>query len=331
MAVHFTRMLRAPSTLMMPSVDLAACLSLRQPLHPPTRGTTAQRLSPVANTSYAFHPLLYHPSRSPSPTNACPSAPRSCLRREHGGLRKRVSFADAKGMALTAVRLFIPDTTSSVGQHYNIMPSSVLRRFQAKQETGVSAKSPAYKLRLAFTQPSLDYNVFVSRQKETGLQLESCNVSESCVSGRVRVSPVEMEQNVHVRISFDSWRSHHDIPCAFLQTQRLGGQETDIYAFELSLPMNLDRIHGIEFCVTLGTDDVLLWDNNRGKNYRIHVEKDASVEQVEVAQGSPKMSRYQRLPMLAQMTPVDVRSYAEMPHLRPFMHMGVERGMCAVK
>lgn len=325
MAMNCTRMLHAlgshsPSGMM--PMELAACLSLRQPLHPllsPLRAAT-QRLS---NTSSSY--TLRHPT-SPSPAPASPSEPRSCFRRDHWGLKKRVSFADAKGLALTAVRLFIPEAPTSFNSP---LPLMVMRRFQSKQETVPDVKKQPYKLRLAFKQPSLDFKLFMSRQKEVGLQLESCSVTEYCLRGRVRVSQVGFDQTVLVRMSFDSWRSHHDIPCTFLHKQRLGAMDTDVYAFELSLPMNLDPIHGIEFGVSSRTDEGALWDDNRGQNYRVMVEKDG---QEELVRSSPKMSRNLSLPTLANhMTPVDVRSYAELPHLRALWHSAAEFGMCAVK
>ncbi|XP_072310264.1 protein phosphatase 1 regulatory subunit 3C isoform X2 [Eucyclogobius newberryi] len=339
MAMHCTRMACSPCS--MTPLDLAACLPLRQPLHP-ARPNGMQRLSPTTNTSYSLRIPTYRslspcrapspcrsPSPSSSPTHTSWFEPRSCLRRNNGGLKKRVCFADARGMALTAVRLFIPDVMSPPSSPcYSPLPSVVLRRFNTKQEP---TKSAPPKLRLAFTQPSLDFKVFMARQKEMGLQLESCSVSVFCLSGRVRVSQAGTEQNVHVRMSFDSWRSHHDIPCTFQQRQRSLSLESDIYSFELSLPLNLDPIHGIEFCVTSRTGEVSKWDDNRGQNYRIQVEKDVSAEQEEVVQGSPKMSRYQPLPLLVHMTPVDVRSYADLPHLRALSHLGVEWGLCTVR
>lgn len=327
MAMNCTRVLHAlgshPPSALMP-MDLAACLSLRQPLHP--LWTTTQRLPVTSSSSYT----LRHPT-SPSHTPASPFEPRSCFRRDHRGLKKRVSFADARGLALTAVRLFIPEFTTSPSPPNGSLPSMVMRRFQAKQEAFPAARKPPYKLRLAFTQPSLDFKVFMSRQKEVGLQLESCSVTEYCLSGRVRLSQVGLEQTVNIRISFDSWRSHHDIPCTLSHKQRLGAMETDVYTFELSLPMNLDQIHGIEFGVSSRTDEVALWDDNRGQNYRIQVEKD-SMDQVEMVQGSPTMTRYRSLPTLAQnMAPVDVRSYGEMQHLRALWYRAAEWGMCTVK
>lgn len=237
-----------------------------------------------------------------------------------------MSFADAKGLALTAVRLFIPEATSP--QPFNTsLPLMVMRKFQNKQDVIPAAKKQPYKLRLAFTQPSLDFKVFVSRQKDVGLQLESCSVTECCLNGRVRVSQLGLDQTVHVRMSFDSWRSHHDIPCTFMRRQRLGAMDTDIYAFELSLPMNLDPIHGIQFGISSRTHEGALWDDNRGQNYRIKVETDQEEDE-----GSPKMLQYASLPTLAyNMTPVDVRSYAELPYIRALWHRTAQLGMCAIK
>lgn len=334
MAMNCTRVLHAlsshPPSGMMP-MDLAACLSLHQPLHPllsPLR-TATQRLSSTSSSYALRHPTS--PSLTSASTTASPSEPRSCFRRDHWGLKKRVSFADAKGLALTAVRLFIPEAAASSPPCQSALPLMAMRRLQARQEVVPAARKTPYRLRLAFTQPSLDFKVFMSRQKEVGLQLESCSVTEYCLSGRVRASQVGSEQTVHVRVSFDSWRSHHDIPCTFSHRQRHGAMETDIYRFELSLPMNLDPNHGIEFGVSSRSDEGALWDDNRGQNYRIQVDKD-STELDEAVQGSPKMSRHPSLPTLAyNMTPVDIRSYAEMSQLRALWYRAAELGMCAVK
>lgn len=333
MAMNCTRVLHAlrshPPSGMMP-MDLAACLSLHQPLLSPLH-TATQRLSSTSSSSSYTLRRPASPSLSSISSPASPSEPRSCFRRDHWGLKKRVSFADAKGLALTAVRLFIPEAAASSPPCQNSLPLMVMRRIQARQEVVPAGRKMPYRLRLAFTQPSLDFKVFMSRQKEVGLQLESCSVTEYCLSGRVRVSLVGSEQTVHVRVSFDSWRSHHNIPCTFSHRQRHGAMETDIYRFELSLPMNLDPNHGIEFAVASRSDDGALWDDNRGQNYRIQVDKD-SMELAEAVQGSPKMSRYRSLPTLAyNMTPVDIRSYAEIAHLRALWHRAAELGMCAVK
>lgn len=196
------------------------------------------------------------------------------MRRDGGGpAKKRVVFADAKGLALTAVRLFIPEPSSPAS---TLLTKPSPAKLQGQQST--SDKPQCHKLRLGFPQPTLDFNAFLARLREARVQLESCNISERCLSGKVRVSHVSIEKAVHVRVTFDSWRSHHDIPCTFLQQQRCGGSEMDVFAFDLSIPKDIDPNERVEFCVSFrpGPGATPHWDNNRGQNYRVCMEKDGS-------------------------------------------------------
>ncbi|XP_074473490.1 protein phosphatase 1 regulatory subunit 3C-B [Sebastes fasciatus] len=273
-----------PQPAVMP-VDLARCLSLsqRQPLnqlmsmallkpaqcrYQPT-DCPPRTHSPRSSSSSS--PLSSPPSQPSSPV---PSSPRSCFRRVSGGLtKKRVVFADAKGLALTAVRLFIPEPSSPAS---TLMMKPSLARLQGLQST--SNKLPRYKLRLGFPQPTLDFKAFLAQLRDTCVQLESCNISEHTLSGKVRVSHASIEKAVHVLVTFDSWRSHHDIPCTFLQQQRYGGADMDVFAFDLNLPKNIDPNERVEFWVSFkpGPGATLHLDNNRGQNYRVFVEKDGS-------------------------------------------------------
>ncbi|XP_040013892.1 protein phosphatase 1 regulatory subunit 3C-B [Xiphias gladius] len=283
--MNCTRVLHAfgshPQPAVMP-VDLAMCLSLsqRQPLY------QLLSMSPLQPTQRHCQPTdclprasLHspYPSSTLSSSLRCspvPSEPRSCFRRDSGSLnKKRVVFADTKGLALTAVRLFVPEpspTTSTLV----LKPSPA--KLQGQQST--SDKLQRYKLRLGFPQPTLDFKTFLARLRELHVQLESCNISEHSLSGKVRVSHVSTERAVHIRVTFDSWRSHHDIPCTFLQQQHCGGSDMGVFAFDFSLPQKIDPKERIEFCVSFrpGPGAMPHWDNNRGQNYRVCMGKDAS-------------------------------------------------------
>lgn len=210
-------------------------------------------------------------------------------------------FADTVGLALTAVRLFIPEPSSPVSTL--VMKPSVAK-LQGQQQT--SNKLQRYKLRLGFPQPALDFKAFLERLREMHVQLESCSISEHSLSGKVRVSHVSTDKAVHVRVTFDSWRSHHDIPCTFLQQQRYGGSDMDVFAFDLSLPRNLDPQERVEFCVSFrpGLGATQHWDNNRGQNYRVCMEKDAS--------NSYQGDAYRCQPTLSQHRPSHVPQYAKL-------------------
>lgn len=267
-------------------VDLAMCLSLsqRQPLYQllsmsPLK-PTQHRSQPTDCPPRAGLPLPHHPPSSSSlswsslSSSSVPSERRSCFRRDSGGSanKKRVVFADAKGLALTAVRLFIPEPSSPT-------PTLVIRPPSAKLEGQqlISNKMQRPKLRLGFPQPTLDFKAFLGRLRETNVQLESCKISEHSLSGKVCAFHVSAESTVHVRVTFDSWRSHHDIPCTFLKQQRCGGSHVDVFSFDLGLPQNIDPQERIEFRVSFRpgqAGSTVHWDDNRGQNYRVCMEKD---------------------------------------------------------
>lgn len=266
-----------PQPAVMP-LDLAMCLSLsqQQPLlsvSPPK--PTPNNCPPRAIVYSPCHPSSSSSSSSSSlPSSPLTSGPRSCLRRDSSRVnKKRVVFADANGLALTAVRLFIPEH-SSASSTLVIKPSPA--KLQSQQST--SNKPRRYKMCLDFPHPMLDIKAFLARLREMHVQLGSCNISEHSLSGKVCVSHVSNEKIVHIRVTFDSWRSHHDISCMFLQQLCCAGCDMDVFSFDLNLPQNIDSKEGIEFCVSLrpGPNATPHWDNNRGLNYRVCMEKNGS-------------------------------------------------------
>ncbi|XP_029300850.1 protein phosphatase 1 regulatory subunit 3C-B-like [Cottoperca gobio] len=287
--MNCARVLHAFGTHTQPAVmpvDLAMCLSLsrRQPLYQllsmsPLKATQRRYQPtdcPQRTGLHSPHPSSSSPfsSSSPLPSSPVYSEPRSCFRRDSGGLnKKRVVFADAMGLALTAVRLFIPEPSPAAS---TLLMKPSLAKLQGQQST--SNTLHRYKWRLGFPQPTLDVKGFLTRLRDMHVQLESCNISEHTLSGKVRVSHVSIDEAVHIRVTFDSWRSHHDVPCTFLQQQRFGGSDMAVFAFDLNLPKNIDPKERVEFCVYFkpGPGATPHWDDNRGQNYRVCVEKDGS-------------------------------------------------------
>ncbi|XP_070781050.1 protein phosphatase 1 regulatory subunit 3C [Enoplosus armatus] len=331
-----------PQPAVMP-VDLAMCLSFsqRQPLYQllsmsPLK-PTQRRCPPTDCLQRASLCSPHHSSSAPYsssllPSSFVPSEPRSCFRRDSGGLnKKRVVFADAKGLALTAVRLFIPEP-SSPASTLVMKPSPAI--LQGQQST--SNKLQRYKLRLGFPQPMLDFKAFLARLREMHVQLESCNISEHSLSGKVRVSHVNIENAVHIRVTFDSWRSHHDIPCTFLQQQRCGGSDMDVFAFDLSLPKNIDPKERVEFCVSLrpGPGAMPHWDDNRGQNYRVCMEKDGSnAIQDDANHFYPTLSKH-RPPSWPSHVSFSVQNSADLQYLQRSLSSRVRaewKSLCSTK
>uniref|UniRef100_A0A3B3Q7F2 Protein phosphatase 1 regulatory subunit 3C-B-like n=1 Tax=Paramormyrops kingsleyae TaxID=1676925 RepID=A0A3B3Q7F2_9TELE len=188
--------------------------------------------SPPLRRLLAVSPLKTQPQ--------CYPPQQRCMR------KKNVVFADALGLSLTAIRFF--ETEDDVN------PS--LRDF------GVVAK-PLGCTDRASVPGSVD-------QRACMVHLESCSVTPRGISGTVRVRNTSFEKAVHIRITFDSWCSYHDVPCTYLQQRAGAGGETDIFAFDIHLPHKLDPEKCIEFCVSYRSAAFAepLWDNNRGQNYR---------------------------------------------------------------
>lgn len=281
-------------------VEMAMCLSLsqQQPLYEllsMSRLKPAKRLCKQADypvkTSHPFpHPFSFSTSSLPSPSP--PSSHltsenfRSCLRKHISGVsKKRVVFADAKGLALTAVRIFIPEPSSPTS-------TLVIRPSPAKLEgqQSISDKLNHYKLRLGFPQPTQDPKAFIARLQDMKVQLESCNISERSLSGKVYAAHVSTDKAVCIRVTFDSWGSHHDIPCTFLQQHRCGGSDVDVFTFDVSLTRNMDPRERIEFFVSFrpAPGATTHWDTNGGQNYRVYMEKERS----NANQGSTKCSHH---------------------------------------
>lgn len=181
--------------------------------------------------------------------------------------KKRVVFADAKGLSLTSVRIFTADQSETESEDA-LQPEDKM-----KVADRPSTQNARIRVKLGFPQPCPDR----ASLKENLVQLESCNVTEKTLSGLVRVCNVKFDKIVLIRITFDSWRSHQDIPCTYVREPK-ASLETDLFAFNISIPSDLDPAKRVEFLVVFqpGKSGLQLVDNNKGKNYHISLETPAS-------------------------------------------------------
>ncbi|XP_048861274.1 protein phosphatase 1 regulatory subunit 3C-like [Brienomyrus brachyistius] len=207
--------------------------------------------------------------------------------------KRRVVFADSKGLALTAVCVF----TAEEAIPY---PKLTLRSRQPvtlKQAppTGCTGHDRGSwgkrRVRLGFPQPSSDFQSFRAQLQGALVALESCTVTGLTLSGTVLVKNVSYEKDVRLRITFDSWRSHRDMPCVYLY-QGYYAPDTDTFTFSVPLPDSLDPQDRLEFCVSYlpGGYDTPLWDNNRGQNFRIHVDPESVDPSSEPSRAPPTVA-----------------------------------------
>ncbi|XP_053501567.1 protein phosphatase 1 regulatory subunit 3C-B-like [Ictalurus furcatus] len=192
--------------------------------------------------------------------------------------KKRVVFADDKGLALTAVWIFNSDPPISDEEE---LSSPV------KQKTDLSVQSKKPRLRLGFPQPSADLPSFLEKLAKTLVHLESCSLVYGSLFGKVRVCNISPEKAVHIRITYDSWRSHHDIPCTPIQ-QNNENSDTELFFFNVPVPSCPNIQDRLEFCVSFrpGSGNTLWWDSNDGRNYQILVE-DVNSEEASAVEKKP--------------------------------------------
>lgn len=181
--------------------------------------------------------------------------------------KKRVVFADSKGMSLTAIHVFKEfeeDPLSDLQFELSDLENAIVGLRVEKEKSLV----------LDFAQPAADYLDFRNRLKKNFVCLENCIIQERALTGTVKVSNVSFEKLVQVRITFDSWKSHTDVTCAYMNNV-YGCLDSDTFSFAIDLPNSVPHGKQVEFCVFFRTQAQTYWDNNDGKNYRLkHLESD---------------------------------------------------------
>nr|XP_057907428.1 protein phosphatase 1 regulatory subunit 3C-B-like isoform X2 [Doryrhamphus excisus] len=181
------------------------------------------------------------------------------------GVKKKVVFADTKGMSLTAIHVFSKNEDEHDAANAEELQFDMSDLENAAMELKISA---VRSLTLDFKQPSADYLDFRSRLIRNLVCLENCSLQERSLTGTVKVRNVGFEKCVQVRATFDSWASFSDVDCTFMNNV-YGGHDTDTFAFVLDLPTHIPPQNQVEFCICFKVGDQIFWDNNDGKNYVI--------------------------------------------------------------
>ncbi|KAJ7987728.1 hypothetical protein DPEC_G00329500 [Dallia pectoralis] len=182
--------------------------------------------------------------------------------------KKRVVFADSKGMSLTAIHIF---------KEFEEDPLSDLQ-FDLSDLANATACLKVFvekSFSLDFPQPAADYLDFRNRLQKNQVCLENCTFQEHSLTGTVKVRNVSFQKSVSVRITFDSWKTHTDVPCTYLNNV-YGCSDTDTFAFTVDMPSSVPMLQRVEFCICYASQSQVFWDNNDEKNYRLlHNDTDA--------------------------------------------------------
>lgn len=184
-----------------------------------------------------------------------PSSPTRC--------KKKVVFADDKGLSLTHVRLVKERPTSPPRWNSQFL-SLVTQGLNAE----IIERTTEDQWQITFSQPASNYLEFRKRLDEGKVSLENVIVKEpdNLLTGTVKVRNLSFHKNVFIRYSTTSWQSFTDVACTYVQSATPSSITIvyDTFAFQISLPQSSNTF---EFCVAYKTENEEFWDNNNSKNY----------------------------------------------------------------
>ncbi|KAM4706712.1 protein phosphatase 1 regulatory subunit 3B [Discoglossus pictus] len=227
------------------AVDIAMKFYLRSP--PMRRDRAECKISP--NTNKPLRPCIQ--------TNCKPLLKE--IKNQENKVKKRVSFADNRGLELTMVKVF-SDFDDQLEIPFNI--TELIDNIV----TLTIVEKVFYKL--DFTQPSADYLDFRNRLQTGCVCLENCVIKEKTIMGTVKVRNLSFEKRVKIRMTYSSWQNFIDYDCKFIK-ETYAGTDRDTFSFDIIIPENIPPHARIEFAICFECDGKMYWDSNKGQNYRI--------------------------------------------------------------
>ncbi|NXA43751.1 PPR3B phosphatase, partial [Eudromia elegans] len=191
--------------------------------------------------------------------------------------KKKVSFADSRGFALTMVKVF-SEFDDPLDLPFNIteLLDSLAGLTAAERDSFV----------LDFAQPSSDYLDFRNRLHTDCVCLENCVLKECSVAGTVKVKNLAFEKTVNIRMTFDTWKTFVDYPCQYVKDV-YEGLDRDTFCFDISLPEGIPSHERVEFAVSFECNGSVYWDSNKGTNYRITRSRLKCAQEASCPSGSP--------------------------------------------
>ncbi|KAG8454389.1 hypothetical protein GDO86_000854 [Hymenochirus boettgeri] len=174
-------------------------------------------------------------------------------------IKKRVSFADSQGLALTMVKVY-SDFDDELEIPFNIteLIDNIVNLTTVEKE----------RFSLDFVQPSADYLDFRNRLQADNVCLENCMLKDKALVGTVKVKNLVFQKSVKIRMTYDSWQNYTDYECQYVK-DTYAGSDKDTFSFDINLPEGIQIHARIEFAVCFECDGRTYWDSNKGSNYRI--------------------------------------------------------------
>ncbi|XP_061578363.1 protein phosphatase 1 regulatory subunit 3A-like, partial [Cololabis saira] len=178
--------------------------------------------------------------------------------------KKRVSFADAKGLSLVLVKEFAKwDVPKLPGYDPPEGEGVDLEEFHISPST------------FSLPWPMEELFAQVLRQK---VELENIELlpGTTILKGVIRVLNVSFDKAVYIRTSLDKWSTHFDLLAEYVPGSSDG--VTDCFSFKLTLvPPFGQQGARVDFCLRYETPAGTFWSNNNSRNYVVfchHGQKD---------------------------------------------------------
>ncbi|KAM9329156.1 protein phosphatase 1 regulatory subunit 3B [Gastrophryne carolinensis] len=181
------------------------------------------------------------------------------INNQENKVKKRVSFADSRGLALTMVKVYSElDDPLEIPFNITELIDNLVNLTTLEKEN----------LALDFDQPAADYLDFRNRLQADFVCLENCMLKERAIVGTVKVKNLAFQKSVKLRLTCNSWKSFTDHECQYVK-DTYAGSDRDTFSFDIVLPDASQPHERMEFAVCFECNGKTYWDSNKGQNYRI--------------------------------------------------------------
>lgn len=165
----------------------------------------------------------------------------------------------------------------------NTFVEKVLRCKELQFNEKLLSNNGQYPWEMCFSQPASDYLTYRRKLDQDAVSLENVIIREvdQCLMGTVKVKNLAFDKEVVIRVSTDSWTTHEDVHCSFVDQpvhQQMLTNLYDTFRFSLTLPA---KSNVIEFCVRYRTNGSEFWDNNSSKNYIVRKKQEVCIFYIE--------------------------------------------------
>jgi len=199
------------------------------------------------------------------------------LKRKENEEHRKVTFADAAGLALSKVRVIQetsddpPDLGSYVMQ--NCVNSEHVNKLTASQSVS--------HLVVNFPQPAASYMSFREKVMTDCVSLENVVVRDNFrLVGTVKVKNIACNKAVTIRCTFNSWSSYQDFAAKPASSEQSTFGLFVTFTFEVTVPSSVNMVrNAVQFAVCYMADGQEFWDNNNDQNYVIDVQSEVCREQ----------------------------------------------------